>query len=166
MARPMRLRVLAVCSAVLALGCPKKEQPAAEAKPAPTPTPAAAVKAAPPAQAECEFTGSWSPGTTKAARYAFVAQGGPCRTGAAGAQLGSMSLAEPGSFFAEFFVPQGSTGHLCVFGYDPSGAIVAVGEPAGNPVRFEGEGEVMFTNLTVTVAALDPAAQPAVPAKP
>ncbi len=158
-------RIVVACAALLAFeACPKKDTPPPppELDAGPkvlAPSIAPPSKPAQPASAECEFMGTWSPGATSAAKYAFVAQVPPCSATPTPATLGSMPLSTPGSFFAEFFVPQGTSGHLCLFGYDASGAIVAVGEPAGNPVRFEGEGEVMFTGLSITVAAV-----PAVPA--
>lgn len=160
----MRSRILAACAvAAVSAGCPKKDAapPAIDAgPPVVAPSIAPPSKPAQPQTAECEFLGTWSQGSTSAAKYAFVAQTAPCTTTPAAATLGTMPLSAPGSFFAEFFVPQGTTGHLCLFGYDASGAIVAVGEPAGNPVRFEGEGEVMFSGLNITVAAVPAAPTP------
>jgi hypothetical protein len=56
--------------------------------------------------------------------------------------------------FAEYFPPQGSSGHLCAYGFDAEGRVIAVAAYAKNPVSFKGEGEVIFEHVDLTLEAL------------
>src|SRR5712664_2062180 len=53
--------------------------------------------------------------------------------------------------FLEVFVPQGSTGHVCGAGYDEHDKLVLFGAYSGNPLTFRGEGEVTFSQVSVTL---------------
>ncbi len=55
------------------------------------------------------------------------------------------------NFFLEVFVPQGSTGHVCGAGYDEHDKLVLFGAYSGNPLTFRGEGEVTFSQVSVTL---------------
>lgn len=137
------MRLPLPCLALLALsllGCPKKE------KPAPTlPGPAKEV--------ECEFVGTWKPLDPPPAAVTFVVQLEPCLpVPAKPTRLGAEKLAQPGNFFAEFFITRGTQGHLCVYATDAGGAVVAAAAYAKNPVTFDGEGEFVTRHIDVELA--------------
>ncbi|MEW5737934.1 MAG: hypothetical protein AB1938_03355 [Myxococcota bacterium] len=132
-------------------------------KPAAPPTTALPMKAEPPApppkpvvhseRAEVEFFGDWKPGAVKAAKVLFVAQEEPCLpVPATPKRYGETVLDKPGPFFAEYFIKQDSRGHVCVYGYDEKGAVVGAASWEKNPLRFFGEGEVIFANMDFTLA--------------
>lgn len=151
----MRLPVLLVASWVLFSGCPKKEEPKKEHAAAPV-APNAQGGAAKVKTAECEFFGTLAPGKVKAAKTVFVVMKEPCSPLPAEIHLyGQAEFQE--KLFAEFYVPQGSQGHLCIFGLDESGKIVGWAAYAKNPVSMAGEGEVIFDHIDLT---LEPLAAP------
>ncbi len=126
---------------LLVLGC-KEKKPEAAAAPV-------AVRAAEPKLLECEFRGTWSKGDVAAKSVEFVVQSGPCE--AAGAKvLGSKSLSEPGSFFAEFDLPAGPA-YLCLLGKAESGAIVAAGASSRNPLVVAGDEEIKLNDVDLTL---------------
>ena len=145
----LAVRAGAVCAAVLVLtACPKKEEPAAVVAPAP---------AAKVALAEVEFMGKVAyklPGVTKAI---FVAMKEPCSPVPAEPQLFGHSEVTQEQLFAEFFPPQGTVAHLCVYGFDAAGQVVAAAAYAKNPVTIQGSGEVIFPALDLK---LEPLATP------
>ena len=105
--------------------------------------------------AEVEFFGSWNAGEVKFASAMFVAQSEPCTpVPEKPTRLGEFTLGAPGPLFAEFFIPQGTQGHACVYAFDDSGKVVAVGSSTQNPMRFEGVGEVIFTKLDYALQPL------------
>lgn len=120
-----------------------------------------AKPSAPPAKvktAEVEFFGTFSRGTTTVARSIFVAMQEPCSPVPAEAHLyGQVELTED-KIFAEFFPAQGSKGHLCAFGIDADGKVVAFAAFGKNPVTFQGEGEVIVDHIDLK---LEPLAGPA-----
>lgn len=148
----MRLSMPLVVSLALLTGCPKKnEEPAArpaEVKPA-----APAVKTA-----EVEFFGAVHLGKVTAARTVFVAMKEPCVPVLAQAHIYGQTQVDSDKLFAEYFAPQGSVAHLCAFGFNDQGEVVAAATYAKNPVTFQGEGEVIFGNVDLT---LEPLAAPA-----
>lgn len=105
-------------------------------------------------KAEVEFFGNWDPGEVKAARYIFVAQEETCTpVPEKPTRFGETKLEKPGSLFAEFYIPQGSTGHTCVYGLDEAGKIVSVAGSTQNPMTFKGTGEVVFGKLDYALKA-------------
>jgi hypothetical protein len=147
MARPL----LAVTLAVFLCACPEKKS-----------APAAAV--APPAvkKAEVEFAGKWSRNEVAAAKVVFVAQLEPCLpVPAKPTRFGEEVLKGEGQLFAEFFIPQGTKGHACLYAFDAAGAVVGTASYDKNPVTFEGEGEVVVGPMTMSLVTLAP-----VPASP
>jgi len=105
--------------------------------------------------AEVEFFGNWNAGDVKFARAMFVAQSEPCSPPPEKpTRFGEFELVKPGPLFAEFFIAQGTTGHACVYAFDESGKVVAVGNSTQNPMTFEGTGEVTFTKLDYTLQPL------------
>ncbi len=105
-------------------------------------------------KAEVEFFGSWSPGEVKAAKYVFVAQAEPCLpVPEKPTRYGQETLARPGPLFAEFYVPQGTKGHACVYGLDETGKVVSAADSTQNPLTFKGEGEVIFGKLDYALKA-------------
>lgn len=105
-------------------------------------------------KAEVEFFGTWNAAEVKAARAVFVAQVEPCTPVPEKAtRYGEEKLTEAGPLFAEFFIPQGSTGYACVYAFDEAGAVVGVASSSQNPMTFEGEGEVVKTKLEFTLTS-------------
>lgn len=131
---------------------PKAEVKPAAAKPATPPSePAAPVEHR--EKAEVELAGSWKPGDVKAAKVLFVAQAEPCLpVPEKPTRYGETALKEPGDFFDEYFIPQDSRGHVCLYGYDEAGKVVGVASWEKNPLRFFGEGEVVFAGINLTLA--------------
>jgi hypothetical protein len=151
----MRRRL--VFTAVLGLGalCGCKKDTAKPAEPAAAPT-ARALKQQERAsgKAEVEFFGKWTAAELKPAKVVFVAQVEPCvPVPAKPTRLGEAALkVEPGTLFAEFFIPQGTVGHACVYALDERGEVIGAGGTKENPLTFEGEGEVIKGNLDFTLA--------------
>ena len=118
------------------------------------PSAAAAPKVEKSGQAEVEFFGSWSTGEVKAARYVFVAQAEPCLpVPEKPTRYGESALEKPGPLFAEFYVPQGTKGHACVYGLDEGGKVVSAATSTQNPMTFQGEGEIIFGKLAYELKA-------------
>lgn len=139
----MRTLLLAVML-VAATACEKS-------KTAPAPAKAKEDKSG---KAEVEFFGTWSAGEVKAARYLFVAQAEPCLpVPEKPTRFGEEKLAKPGPLFAEFYVPQGTKGHACVYGVDEAGQVVSAADSTQNPMTFQGEGEVIFGKLDYALKA-------------
>jgi hypothetical protein len=106
------------------------------------------------AKAEVEITGTLKAPMRTKKFVAFVATE-PCdpKVGAKKA-LHTVAI-DPNvsmNFFLEVFVPQGSTGHVCGAGYDERDKLVLFGAYSGNPLTFRGEGEVSFSQVSVTLA--------------
>jgi hypothetical protein len=132
----------AILFLVLLAGCEKSKAPA------PVPAPVKDEKA------EVEFFGSWEPGEVKAARYVFVAQAEPCLpVPQKPTRFGELKLEKPGSIFAEFYIPQGTVGHSCVYGLDDAGKVVSAAGSTQNPMTFKGTGEVIFGKLDYALKA-------------
>lgn len=133
---------------VAATSCEKsKTAPAAPAAPA-------KAKEDQSGKAEVEFFGTWSPGEVKAAKYLFVAQAEPCLpVPEKPTRFGEEALKKPGPLFAEFYVPQGTKGHACVYGLDEAGKVVSAADSTQNPMTFKGEGEVIFGKLNYELSA-------------
>lgn len=105
-------------------------------------------------KAEVEFFGSWSAGEVKAAKYVFVAQAEPCTpVPEKPTRYGEEKLGAPGPLFAEFYIPQGTVGHTCVYGLDEEGKVVSAAGSTQNPMTFKGEGEVIFGKLDYALTA-------------
>ncbi len=137
---------------VAAMSCEKsKTAPVPATAPVPE---AKKVKADTAGKAEVEFFGSWSEGEVKAAKYVFVAQAEPCTPAPEKAtRFGEETLTKPGPLFAEFYIPQGTVGHACVYGLDEAGKIVSAANSTQNPMTFKGEGEVIFGKLDYALKA-------------
>lgn len=135
--------------------CPKKDEPkrvAASEAPAVSPTGAKSKTA------EVEFFGNFSPGKTKVAKSFFVVMEEPCSPVPVEAHLfGKVELTAE-KLFAEFYPPQGSRGHLCAYGLDAAGKVVAYAAFGKNPVTFQGEGEVIVDHIDLTLEPLAEAA--------
>lgn len=105
-------------------------------------------------KAEVEFFGTWSAGDVKAATYVFVAQAEPCLpVPEKPTRYGEEKLKAPGPLFAEFYIPQGATGHACIYGLDEGGKVVSASTTGQNPLTFKGEGEVIFGKLDYALKA-------------
>lgn len=175
----MKRLMLAV--AVLLCGCPEKK---AEA-PAPAPEKKAEAPAAAPAaekkgdsiekpgvavthrdvrlpeqskDAECEFGGTLDLGELKPARTVFTLSKAACDA----ADFEAMKSVElkPGGFFAELFLPQGTVVNLCAFALDDKGQVIGTAAYAKNPVKLEGQGEVVTNPIEFKLAKVEPKAAP------
>jgi hypothetical protein len=123
------------------------------APPAATPPPAAPTRPARQELAEVEMGGTWSPGEVKPAKVLFTAQLEPCLpVPEKPTRYGEKVLKEPGGFFDEYFIPQDSKGHLCLYGLDEAGTVVGAASYAKNPLRFWGQGEIIYTDVDFTLA--------------
>jgi hypothetical protein len=140
-------KVCVAALVVLAFGCEKK--PAAVAPPV------VEAKAAPVAEskAEVEFTGDWSRNGVTAEKVIFVAQLEPCLpVPAAPTRLGEEVMQREGPVFAEFFIPQGTVGHACLYGLNAAGAVVAAASYEKNPLTWKGVGEVVVGPMKFALA--------------
>lgn len=157
------MRLPALAAACLLLACPKKEEPKpVEPKPEPakvepklpeSPPNAAAVPPRP--DAEVEIVGTWSSTVKGAAKHVVVMQAEPCLpVPATPKRFGEMVLSEPGSLFAEFFLPQGTTASVCLYALDEKGAVIGALAMPETPKRFEGLGELMVGPHKVEVVPL------------
>lgn len=139
-----------LCVAVLIVtfcSCEKSKAPAS--------APVEAKKKDTAGKAEVEFFGTWAAGEVKAAKYVFVAQAEPCvPVPEKPTRYGEAKLDAPGPLFAEFYIPQGTQGHACVYGLDESGKVVSAADSTQNPLTFKGEGEVIFGKLDYALKAL------------
>jgi hypothetical protein len=152
--RTSRLLTLAWSCALACLllagpGCKKSP----EAEPGKSEPGVGSQKPDPDKAAEVEFTGDWK-STVTAKVYYFVLQKDPCQPMTANTTTyGATPLAKPGPLFAEFFVPQGTLAHVCLFAKDEAGKVVGVASYEKNPVRLEGRGEIVVGPLSLVVAA-------------
>lgn len=138
-------------------GAPSGGTPSAGAPTAPPARPPVPDRAPGPTvhheKAEVELGGTWSPGAVKAAKVLFVAQAEPCLpVPEKPTRYGETTLKAPGEFYDEYFIPQDSRGHLCLYGYDEAGKVVGAASWEKNPVRFLGEGEIVFAGINLTLA--------------
>ena len=108
-------------------------------------------------KAEVEFFGTWKlGGELKPAKVVFVAQLEPCAPAPdKPTRLGEAALTDQGPLFAEFFIPQGTVGHACVYGLDESDKVMGVASSSQNPMTFQGEGEVIKAKLEFVVTNLN-----------
>jgi hypothetical protein len=138
------LRPHFVLLTVLALAACKESKP--ESKPSEKKEAVAAGKA------EVEFFGKWAIDGVEPAKVIFVAQAEPCApVPEKPTRFGEVTLEKQGPLFAEFFIPQGTVGHACVYGLDASGKVISAATDAQNPMTFKGEGEVIFGKLDYTL---------------
>ena len=137
---------------IVTASCEKSKAPAQ-----PAPAPVEAKKKDKPdtaGKAEVEFFGNWSAGEVKAASYVFVAQAEACLPiPEKPTRFGEAKLEKEGALFAEFFIPQGTVGHACVYGLDEAGKVVSVANSTQNPMTFKGDGEVIFGKLDYALKA-------------
>lgn len=137
----------AVAVVLLLSGCPKKDKEARGSDPE-----AEKPKGKP---AEVEFFGWVKPGKVTPARTIFVAQAEPCRPVPHEVHPYGKTELTAEKLFAEYWPEQGTVGHLCAFGLDEKGQVIAAASYAKNPVTFEGEGEVIFDHVELELKALD-----------
>ncbi|MBL8941283.1 MAG: hypothetical protein JNM69_42450 [Archangium sp.] len=157
------MRLPALAAACLLCACPKKEEPrpvAPKNEPAKVepklPESAPNAAAMPPRpDAEVEIVGTWSSTVKAAAKHVVVMQAEPCLpVPATPKRFGEMVLSEPGSLFAEFFLPQGTTASVCLYALDDAGVVVGALTMPETPKRFEGLGELMVGPHKVEVVPL------------
>jgi hypothetical protein len=138
---------------------------AAVAAPAPAAVPAPAAAAAEKTDAstalagsgdaEVEFFGNFSTGGLADVKESFfVAQAEPCLPLVKEPKIYGSVRQNVDKLFAEFFIPQGSKGHLCAYGADAKGNVIATATYEKNPVTFQGEGEVIFSDVNLKLVAL------------
>lgn len=118
---------------------------AVDSQPAAQPT-----SKAPPGEAEVEFMGQVTAKGLKAKQYLIFISKQPCDLKAATVQhFGSTVIpyGDSQNFFIEVFVPQGATGYVCAAALDQDRRAIAQGTYEKNPLKMEGEGEVIFDQL-------------------
>jgi hypothetical protein len=148
----MRLGCVLIALGVLVGGCQKKSD---ELKAALPPSPKLAKLPEPSHNAEVEISGDWKNGGLPSASVELVAQKEPCLPVPANpTRLGTQKLSAEGTLFAEFYIPQGTAGAICLYAKDASGAVVAAASYEKNPVTFEGTGEVEIGPLHLVLAKL------------
>jgi hypothetical protein len=140
---------------LLLCACPEKKVEA----PAPPPPPPAPVARAnvvpepqPEAPAEVEFMGNVSKGKVAAARLVFVVARGPCTADSTELDVIEQTDVSEGKLFSEMFFPQGTVAHLCLVALDAKGQQVGHAGYPKNPVTLQGQGEVMVTDLELSLA--------------
>lgn len=149
----MRTLSFALVIAV-ASSCEKSKAPVADA-PKAAPVEVKKVKSDTAGKAEVEFFGNWNPGPVQAAKYVFVAQAEPCLpVPEKPTRYGEATLDKPGPLFAEFYIPQDTVGHACMYGLDATGKVVSAANSTQNPMTFKGEGEVIFGKLDYKLEAV------------
>jgi hypothetical protein len=147
----MRTLLLALLVATIA-GCEKSKAPPPAAAAAPFAEKRLKDSAG---KAEVEFFGSWSAGEVKAAKVVFVVQAEPCLpVPEKPTRFGETKMDGPGPLFAEFYIPQRTKGHSCLYGLDETGKVVSAADSTQNPMTFEGEGEVMKAKLSYELKAV------------
>jgi hypothetical protein len=139
-------RTLIAATVVLLLSaCPEKKTTPVAVAPAPP-----QVK-----KAEVEFTGDWSRNGVTAAKVIFIAQAEPCLpVPAKPTRFGEEQMKSEGHLFAEFFIPQGTAGHACLYGLDEAGKVVAAASYEKNPLTFQGEGEVVVGPVKLALVSV------------
>lgn len=154
------MRLPAFAAVCLLLACPKKEEAKPVAEPVKVepklPESPPNVAAIPPKpDAEVEIVGTWSSTVKGAAKHIVVMQAEPCLpVPATPKRFGEQVLSQPGSLFAEFFLPQGTTASVCLYALDEQGVVVGALTMPETPKRFEGLGELMVGPHKVEVVPL------------
>jgi hypothetical protein len=160
------MRALVALLACLLVACPKKKEepapaPAVEtAKPVEprlplpeSPRTAAAVAQRP--DAEVEVVGQWRSKVPGAKQHVAVAQVEPCvPVPARPTRFGEAATLEGEGFFVEYFMPQGTRAHVCLYALDEKGAVVGAATVPDTPRVFEGLGELMVGPHRVEVLPL------------
>ncbi|MBL8920475.1 MAG: hypothetical protein JNJ54_16545 [Myxococcaceae bacterium] len=148
--------------ACLALACPKKND---QAPPAPPPTaepalplpesPRTAVAMPPRPDAEVEVVGKWSSKVPGAKKHVAVAQVEPCVPVPVNARrFGDEVVLEGDGYFFEYFMPQGTRAHVCLYALDDKGVVIGAVTIPDTPRVFEGLGELMVGPHTVEIVPL------------
>jgi hypothetical protein len=108
-------------------------------------------------KAEVELFGKWNENEVKVASARFQVQAEPCLPLIEKPTVfGSKKLAAPGIFADEYFIPQGSSGHICLFGIGEDGKVNSAATFEKNPVVFQGSGEVVFKDLEMNLNPIVP----------
>ena len=140
--------VLAGCITPSPPAEPDLARPAALAPPAP---PVAAAPKLPPT-AEVEFGGTVTlPPHAKGDVTVWVVDA-PCWTAGARAFGATTVKAGAAKFFGEVFVPQGTQLWMCAAVGDGTKPLEIYGQDTRSPLMGKGTGEVVFMNLTITLA--------------
>jgi hypothetical protein len=110
-----------------------------------------------PAEAEVEIIGKMTGAPPDTELRVTVAKR-PCSATDAGDLFGverTKNLGPTSPYFIEVFVPQGSAGYACGYALR-EGKVVAFGTTPRNPLKMEGMGEVMFTELELPLQPVTP----------
>lgn len=150
--------------ACLLVACPKQNEapaptppvkaPVAPRLPLPeSPRTAAAMPNRP--DAEVEVVGQWRSKVPGAKKHVAVAQVEPCvPVPAKPTRFGDEVTLEGEGFFVEYFLPQGTRAHVCLYALDEQGAVVGAVTMPDTPRVFEGLGELMVGPHRVEVVPL------------
>jgi hypothetical protein len=123
-----------------------------EATPSPPPAPPL------PAKAEVEIVGHIDPPAGQAGTVTIWVTDDECWK--PGAKSFGSSTLNGKSYFVEVFVPQGTKLWVCAALVPPKGPIVWSGAAKGAPFIGQGQGEVEFGNIDVTLAKSKPVVAP------
>ena len=164
----MKLLYLCAASVLLAtVGCGGKKADGAQAQPSATPAatsarpsatatarPAASSSAAPApgGKAEVEITGVLESKQPAVSFKIFVSPK-PCAE-LAGPVGAAAPRNEPGQFFLEIFVPQGTQGYICAVSLNAKAEVTGVASYPNNPITMQGVGEVTFSGVTLKIEPL------------
>jgi len=110
-----------------------------------------------PAEAEVEIIGKLTGVPPETDLRVTVAKK-PCSASDSGEPFGTertKNLGTTSPYFIEVFVPQGSTGHVCAWALK-DGKVLAFGTTPRNPLKMQGTGEVMFTDLELPLQPVSP----------
>ena len=97
---------------------------------------------------------TWLRCWASAATISSSARKGSCPLNTAGTER-TKNLGTTSPYFIEVFVPQGSTGHVCAWALK-DGKVLAFGTTPRNPLKMQGMGEVMFTDLELPLQPVSP----------
>ena len=110
-----------------------------------------------PAEAEVEIIGKLT-GVPPETELRITVAKRPCSASDSGELFGverTKNLGPTSPYFIEVFVPQGSNGYACAYALK-EGKVVAFGTTPRNPLKMQGLGEVMFTELELPLQPVTP----------
>jgi hypothetical protein len=85
--------------------------------------------------------------------YRLFASKRPCEQLGAEQVIDSSRLQGTGPGMVEVFVPLGSVLYICVAGLNTDDQVIALGGYEKNPVTCQGEGEIVFRDIEITLKA-------------
>jgi hypothetical protein len=112
---------------------------------------------APPPQAEVEYSGQWVSNAVVVKEAKLQIQAEPCASKSEHLKVFESKVIDgPGRLSGEIFVPQKTAVHFCLFGFDAQSKLVAIGNFSKNPIVLEGQGEVIVSDVVLSLQLLAP----------